>query len=215
MNINNSLIKKIDHIVKLSTEFDNVFQNLIEKKGEVDPKTIEDLYKLTQLFLFIRSEHGGIIMLMDKKKDQIKSETTELSDKLINQLYDLSSFESILENVSNLVSNVDFEFKRIAIMFPKYINKKPLILVLLTDEISKDNKYIKIIEDIKEIHPQNVYKVIQCSKGDKVNCGKVGDKKINLTANKLPTLFLINENNIIELPIEKIDSVEKLDVFLN
>jgi len=210
MDINNSLIRKIDHIVKLSDEFDNIFTSLIKKKSDMDSQTIEDLYKLTQLFIFIRSEHGGIIMLMDRKKDDIKSHSSELSDKLVNELYDLSSFDSVMENVSNLISNIDFEFKRVAMMFPKYINKKPMTLILLTNNMSKNDKYIMMINKIKEIHPENIYKVIQCEKGDKVNCGKISDKNINLTAKKIPGLFLINEHKINELPSEQIDNVEIL-----
>jgi hypothetical protein len=210
MDINNSLIRKIDHIVKLSDEFDNIFTSLIKKKSEMDSKIIEDLYKLTQLFIFIRSEHGGIIMLMDRKKDDIKSHSSELSDKLVNELYDLSTFDSVMENVSNLISNIDFEFKRVAMMFPKYINKKPMTLILLTNNMNKNDKYITMINKIKEIHPENIYKVIQCEKGDKVNCGKISDKNINLTAKNIPALFLINEHKITELPSEQIDNVEIL-----
>ncbi len=215
MNINNSLIKKIDNIVKLSGEFDEIFSGLIKKKYNTESEKIEKLYKLTQLFIFIRSEHGGVLMLIDRKKDKIKEESSELSEKLVNDLYELSTFNSLLENVSNLVSNVDFEFKRIAVMFPKYINKKPMTLILLTDNISKNNLYVEMIEKVKELHPENVYKVIECSKGDKVNCGKAGEKKINVTASKIPLMFLINENNIVELPIDKIDNEVDLEKFLS
>jgi hypothetical protein len=215
MNINNSLITKIDNIVKLSGEFDDLFFSLIKKNYKTEVEKIEKLYKLTQLFIFIRSEHGAVLMLIDRKKEQLKEQSSELSEKLVNELYELSTFTSVLENISNLVSNIDFEFKRIAVIFPKYINKKPMTLILLTNDIDKNSSYVQMIEKVKEVHPEHIYKVIECSKGDKVNCGKIGDKKINVTASKIPIMFLINENNIVELPMQKIKNEHDLENILN
>lgn len=213
MNINISLIKKIDNIVKLSNDFDKIFNSMIKisNPSDINSEQIEDLYKLTQLFIFIRSEHGGLLLLFDRKKDKILSESSELSDKLVNELYDLSTFDSILTNVAELVSNIDFEFKRIAIMYPKFINKKPMTLILFVDDIKTKNKYILMIEELKKLNPENIYKVFECEKvGEKVNCGKIFGKDININVESLPSLFLINESNISNLPLDKIKSVDML-----
>ncbi len=127
INFNNSLIQKIDNIDKISEEFDEIFTHLIKIQDikDITPEEIEQLYKLTKLYKFIRSEHGSLLILLDKKKDLIKSKSSELTEELVEDLYDLSTFDSIISNISDLVSNIDFEFKRIAIMFPNFINKKP------------------------------------------------------------------------------------------
>lgn len=217
MNINISLIKKIDNIVKLSNEFDNIFNSLIRITDPSDLKSeqIEELYKLTQLFIFIRSEHGSLLILLDRKKEKINSESSELSDQLVNELYDLSTFNSIIINASELVSNIDYEFKRIAIMFPRFINKKPMTLILLTNNIKPKNKHIKMIEELKKINPENIYKVFECGVGQKVNCGKILGKSVNITVESLPSLYLINESNISTIPLDKIENVEKLAKMIN
>ena len=203
INFNNSLIQKIDNIEKISGEFDEIFSHLINQDVKnITSNDIEQLYKLTKLFKFIRSEHGSLLILLDKKKDLIKSKSTELTDELVEDLYDLSTFDSIISNVSDLVSNIDFEFKRIAIMFPKYMNKKPLSIILFINKIDPKNKYIKMIEEVKKLYPENVYNVFECKVGSKVNCGKYNNKDLILAAKNVPSMFLINDSNITQLPIE-------------
>lgn len=204
INFNNSLIQKIDNIEKISGEFDELFSHLIKIQDvkNITPNDIEQLYKLTKLFKFIRSEHGSLLILLDKKKDLIKSKSTELTDELVEDLYDLSTFDSIISNVSDLISNIDFEFKRIAIKFPKFMNKNPLSIILFIDKNDPKNKYIKMIEEVKKIHPENIYKVFECKVGSKVNCGKYNNKDLVLAVKKDPSLFLINGSNIIQLPTE-------------
>jgi hypothetical protein len=216
INFNNSLIQKIDNIEKISGEFDELFSNLIKIQDvkNITSDNIEQLYKLTKLFKFIRSEHGSLLILLDKKKDLIKSKSTELTDELVEELYDLSTFDSIISNVSDLVSNIDFEFKRIAIMFPKFMNKKPLSIILFTDKIDPKNKYIKIVEEVKKVYPENVYKVIECKIGSKVNCGKYNNKDLILSAKNVPSMFLINDSNITMLPTENIQNSKILLEYL-
>lgn len=214
MDINNSLIKKIDNIVKLTNEFDMIFSVLRKTYQEgtiLSSEQVENIYKLTKLYMFLRSEHGSILILLDKLKDTIKSGPTELNDELINKLYDLSTFNSIVENISNLISNVDYEFKRLAIMFPKYMNKKPLTLILLSDNLERDKKYTNIFDELVKLNNERVYKVINCRKGDKVNCGIIYGKKIGFKVEKLPSMYMINEENIVELPIDQINSTEILN----
>lgn len=214
MDINNSLIKKIDNIVKLTNEFDMIFSVLRKtyKEGvELDSEQVENIYKLTKLYIFVRSEHGSILILLDRLKDRIKSGSTELDDELINKLYDLSTFSSIIENVSNLISNIDFEYKRLAVMFPKYMNKKPLTIILVSDDLDRDKNYVEIINELSKQNNERVYKVIKCQKGEKVNCGTIFGKKINIKVDALPNMYMINEENIVELPIKQITSAEILN----
>lgn len=214
MDINNSLIKKIDNIVKLTNEFDMIFSVLRKtyKEGvELDSEQVENIYKLTKLYIFVRSEHGSILILLDRLKDKIKSGSTELNDDLINKLYDLSTFTSIVENVSNLISNIDFEYKRLAVMFPKYMNKKPLTVILVSDDLDRDKNYVDIINNLSKQNNERVYKVIKCEKGEKVNCGTIYGKKINIKAEILPNMYMINDENIVELPIKQITSAEILN----
>jgi len=217
MNINISLIKKIDNIVKLSNEFDNIFNSIIKisDNTNINSEQIENLYKLTQLFIFIRSEHGGLLILFDRKKKKMNSETSELSDKLVNDLYDLSTFYSILQNISELVSNIDFEFKRIAIMFPKFMNKKPMTLILFIDDINTKNKHVDLIEEVKKLNPENIYKIFECKVGQKINCGKVLNKNVNITVENIPSLFLINESNINDMQLDKIENASELSKMLS
>ncbi len=217
MDINNSLIKKIDNIVKLTNEFDMIYSVLTKtyKQGqEVSPDDVENIYKLTKLYIFLRSEHGSILILLDRLKDTIKSGSTQLDDNLVNKLYDLSTFNSIVENVSNLISNIDFEYKKIALLFPKYMNKKPLTVVLLSDDLERDKQYVKIIEDITKLNNQHIYKVINCKQGEKVNCGNIYGRKINITVEKLPSLYMINDDNIVELPLKQISDANALNNML-
>ncbi len=214
MDINNSLIKKIDNIVKLTFEFDSIFSELSksqQSESELKPEQIENIYKLTKLYIFLRSEHGSVLILLDRLKDQVKSQSSELDDELINRLYDLSTFNSIVENVSNLINNIDFEYKRLAVMFPKYINKKPLNIILMTDNLERDDNYVKIINELSKINKEHIYKIIKCEKREKVNCGTIYGKKINITVEKLPSMYIINEDNIVELPIRQITSAEVLN----
>jgi hypothetical protein len=214
MDIINSLIKKIDNIVKLTNEFDMIFsviRKTYKEGNKLDPDQIENIYKLTKLYIFLRSEHGSVLIQLDRLKDAIKAGSTELDDALINKLYDLSIFNSIVENISNLISNIDFEYKRLAVMFPKYMNKKPVNIILLSDDLSRDNEYVEIIDELNKLNDERVYKIIECQKGEKINCGTIYGRKINIKIDKLPIMYMINEENIVELPIKQITSVESLN----
>ena len=145
----------------------------------------------------------------------MNSETSELSEKLVNDLYDLSTFYSILQNISELVSNIDFEFKRIAIMFPKFMNKKPMTLILFIDDINTKNKHVDLIEEVKKLNPENIYKIFECKVGQKINCGKVLNKNVNITVENIPSLFLINESNINDMQLDKIENASELSKMLS
>ena len=177
INFNNSLIQKIDNIEKISGEFDELFSHLIKIQDvkNITPNDIEQLYKLTKLFKFIRSEHGSLLILLDKKKDLIKSKSSELTDELV---------------------------------------EKPLSIILFIDKIDSKNKYIKMIEEVKKLYPENVYKVFECNVGSKVNCGKYSNKDLILSAKNVPSMFLINDSNITMLPTENIQNSKILLEYL-
>ena len=174
-NIDNSLIQKVDNIVKLSNDFDELFSKLIkiQEPSKINPEQINNLYEITKLYKIIRAEHGGLLILLDRKKDLIKLKSSELTEELVEDLYELSTFNSIISNVSELISNNDFEFKRIAVMFPKFMNKKPLTIMLFIKNINPDDNYIKMIEETKNMYPEHIYKVYECKAGKKINCGKI------------------------------------------
>ena len=149
--ITNSLISKTNSIINFLEEFDNIFKILIEveDKRTLTSENIQQIAKITELYIFIRSEHGSLIVLRNKLIEQITEKSTNLSDKLINDLYTLSTFDSIIENISHVISNIDFEYKKIATKFPKFINKKALILILVVK--NKEDKRTLTIENKQQI----------------------------------------------------------------
>jgi hypothetical protein len=209
MNFNILLIKKIDNILDMSAQFDKLCTQVLDDKlSEKNPSLI---YNITSLYILVRAEHGGILLLNDKMKMEITKRDTKLNDETINKLYDLSTFTSIIENIANLVSNLDFEYKKIALMFPKLIDAKQIDLVLFSKTLDKEDKYVKLIEDVKNLRNQYNYHVIECDKVNKViNCDKILKRKISINVEKLPSLFLINGDNIVELPINKINETNDL-----
>jgi hypothetical protein len=140
-----------------------------------------------------------------------------LSDKLINKLYDISTFTSVMENINNLVSNTDFEFKKVALMYPKFINNHTNHLILFTETINKEDKYVKIIEDIKKLRPENEYHIVQCDKiGKKIDCQSMIKMKLTISVDKLPSLYLIISNtNIISMQIDTIKTAEDLNKLID
>jgi hypothetical protein len=207
--ITNSLISKTNSIMKFLEDFDNIFKILINIKDIrlLTAENITQIAKLTELYIFIRSEHGSLIILLDKLKDQIQINSTNLSDKLINDQYTLSTFYSILENISHVISNIDFEYKKIATKFPKFINKKALILILVVK--NKDDEFVKIIEDLQKEFPENVYKVIINDK-EIINVKDVINKDLPLKIKKMPSLFILNDDIITEISLDENSTLESL-----
>jgi hypothetical protein len=214
MDLNISLIKKIESILEMSGKFDKICTMILGGDVDLNESSIKNIKELTSLYMSIRAEHGGIIMLNDKMKKDV--DTSSLSDTLTNKLYDLSTFTSINDNINNLVSNVDFEFKKIALMYPKLINKQTNHLLLFVKTINKEDKYIKMIEDVKKLRPENEYHIVECSDTDKkVDCGKMVGMKLSLAIDKLPCLYLVNDSNIAEIPMDQLkicgDLIKMLD----
>lgn len=216
MDLNISLIKKIESILEMSGKFDKICTEILSGNVDLNESSIKNIKELTSLYMSIRAEHGGIIVFNDKMKKDAGKQNSSLSDTIINKLYDLSTFTSISDNINNLVSNVDFEFKKIALMYPKLINKRTNHLLLFVKTINKEDKYIKMIEDVKKLRPENEYHVVECKESDKkVDCGKMVGMKLSLGIDKLPCLYLVNGTNIAEIPIDQLkicgDLIKMLD----
>jgi len=209
MNFNILLIKKIDNIMDMSTQFDKLIMPILDNNAS-EPD-VKNIYDITSLYILIRAEHGGILILNDKMRMSIIKRDNTLNDETVNKLYDLSTFTSIVANIDNLVNNIDFQYKKIALMFPDLIEKKQIDIVLFTKTLDKDDKYIKIIEEAKGLKKQNKYHVIECEKPSKViNCDKILNKCVSIKVEKLPSLYLVNDDNIAELPIDKINDANDL-----
>lgn len=217
MNLKKSLIIKIESISKQSDEFDKIFLQLLQinEKDKLSEKTIENVYTLTKLYIFTRSEHGSILLLFDKFKKTICEKSTELNDALINKMYDVSAFYSIIENISILISNIDFQFKKIALKYPKYINNRPLIILLFVDNIKTNKLMINIIEELRVLKPENIYKIIECDPGNKIKCDSILGKNIDIKVDQVPSLFIVNNNFLSEIPIEHVKKVNDLVNLIN
>jgi hypothetical protein len=208
MNFNKIVLDKINNFVLLSKKFDNNYQNAIMIQDEkIDDESRQSIFMITKYYIELRSTHGELILLIDKFKNMINS--SELTDNTntntnTNIYYDLSTFSSILSSINELVTNIDFQYKKIAIKYPNFINKKPLTILLLTDNDDEDNNFVKLLNGVKEQVPENNYKIIKCKKSDKkMKCDKILGVNMTLKIPKLPTLFIINGSNIVEIPIDK------------
>jgi hypothetical protein len=211
MDLNISLIKKIESILEMSGRFDKICTSILSGDVDLNEHSIKNIKELTSLYMSIRAEHGGVILLNDKMKKDIGTEETSLPDAIINKLYDLSTFTSISDNINNLVSNVDFEFKKIALMYPKLITKQTNHLLLFVKKIEKEDKYINMIEEVKKIRPENEYHVIECKDNEKkIDCGKLVGMKLSLGIEKLPCIYLVNGTNIVEIPLDQLNETNDL-----
>ena len=63
MNIN--IVEKTEHIIKLSVDFDNLFNEIL------NTQQVNKVNNLTKLYIYIRSEHGLLIILLDEFKKSI------------------------------------------------------------------------------------------------------------------------------------------------
>jgi hypothetical protein len=221
IDINKSLLEKIDNINKLTADFDILFDSLKDlQSSKINPEQINQLYKLTELYKSIRTEHGSLIMLFEQKKDYIKLNIDDLSSENLNKNYfDLSTFESIIKNVSEILSNIDFEFKRIAIMFPKFMKKNITTMILVVGIDNSSDNFVKIFEEVQNKHPEHIFKIFKSKANKKVNCGNIhgnlNGKDLNIVVKEVPSLFMSNGETIIKLPIENIKNATSFEQFLN
>ena len=223
-DLTNSLITKTNNIINYLEKFDNIFKILIEIKNKkmLLPENIKQIAEITELFIFIRGEHGSLILILDKFKKSILADTdTTISDELINKNYTLSTFFSIIESISAVIGNIDFEYKQIALKFPNFINKKTLTLILVVNnkehkqqKENENDKFINIIHELQKLSPENVYKIITTN--DKIiNVKDIVNKDLDLNIKSFPSLFMINGDVITEISLEQNNTLEQIKNLIN
>lgn len=217
MNFDKIILDKINNFVLLSKEFDNNYQQIVKVKNDkIDETNKKNIYLTTKYYIELREVHGELILLIDEFKNMINSSKSNDNTKMnknTNKFYDLSTFISILSSINELITNLDFQYKKIAIKYPNFINKKPLIIILFIDKDKEndENEHVKLINNIKNQVPENIYKIVKLDKLDKkIKCDKIIGINITLKIPTLPLLYVINGTNIIELPLDKIKDIETL-----
>lgn len=236
MDFNKKLIDKIDNLVKLSTEFDTGFKVVFESDADkINEQNAEILYSMTKNYILMRKEHGELILMMNKQINSINIESKEDGDKDKEQnkknkkkntdievnntmeLYNVSTFNTLLSNANDLINNIDYEYKKIALKYPKFINGGQITLILI-QSTDTDNKYMKMIEELKNSHPEHKYKIINCgdSKLDISKCEKeLEPYGIKFKSQKsLPVIYIKNKSTITEIPISKINEIEPIKQLL-
>jgi len=224
-----NLLNKIDILIKLSNDFDLGFKIIYNLEGDMlDKKNIETLYSMTKNYILMRKEHGEILLminkftnsinlntqvnkLQDKKSNKNSSKTTDnnIDNSEITQLlYDLSTFNTLLGNVNDLINNIDYEYKKIALKYPKFINKKRITLILICQE--SDNKYIELINELEKSNPEHIYKIIKCenNKEDKQRCEEEL-KEFGIKIKSSPIIYIINDKILTEIPMSN-DGIEAI-----
>lgn len=234
MDFNKKLIDKIDNLVKLSTEFDSGFKIIFDLDADkIDETNAEILYSMTKNYILMRKEHGELILMMNKQLNSINYEPKQDSKQEPNkknkknniennkekeidnamELYNVSTFNTLLSNANDLINNIDYEYKKIAIKYPKFINKGQLTLILIQSP-DTDEKYIKMIEELKNKHPEHKYKIINCTdtKTDISKCEEELDHYgIKIKSFKsLPIIYIKNNSTITEIPLSKINDIEPI-----
>lgn len=231
------LLNKIDNLVKLSTDFDSGFKIIynLDSTKQLDESKTDILYSMTKNYILMRKEHGEILLMINKftnsipfsnidiqsqsggaksNKNVSKSSINGMDDTnetIVKTLYDLSTFNTLLGNVNDLINNIDYEYKKIAIKYPKFINKKQMLIILITPNL--EDKYAKLIDEIKTSHPEHKYKTIKCEdkKDEIVKCEEeLKEYGIKIKSKTLPVIYIINDRTFTEIPISKIDGIEPI-----
>lgn len=216
MNFNKIVLDSINNLISLSREFDFNYKNVIGMQdNEIKNEDIKYIYMITKYYIEIRTLHGELLLMVDELKNSLTSSKLSKQNDNTNKLYDLSTFNSILLNINELITNIDYQYKKIAIKYPKFINKKPLTILLLTDNDDEKNTYVKLINQVKEKNPENIYKILKCNKSDKkIKCDKILGVGLTLKITSLPLIYIINGSNIVEIPVDKINDAEALSSLL-
>jgi hypothetical protein len=231
MDFNKKLIDKIDNLVKLSTEFDSGFKVIFELEAEkINEQNAQILYSMTKNYILMRKEHGELILMMNKQINSINLILKEDADKEPNkknkkknnmdieidntmELYNVSTFNTLLSNANDLINNIDYEYKKIALKYPKFINGGQITLILIQSS-NTDEKYIKMIEELKNKHPEHKYKIINCTdtKSDISKCEEeLADYGIKFKSLKsLPVVYIKNKSTITEIPLSKSNDIEPI-----
>lgn len=232
---NSKILDKINNLIKLSDDFDSGYKIIYELEPNIkmDEKNIEIIYSMTKNYIEMRKEHGEIISMMNNLTNKINTTNTENTTinsvkknknveiktdsnnqtSLDEQLYDLSTFATLLNNINDLINNIDYEYKKIALKYPKFINKNRVSIILISTEA--DEKYIKLIEKLKQEYPEYKYIILKCDNKTDINkCeNELEQYKIKIKSIKsLPIIYVISNETLTEIPISKINKIDGLDV---
>lgn len=231
------ILNKIDNLVKLSNDFDSGFKIIynLDSSSQLDEAKIEILYSITKKYILIRKEHGELLLMINKFTNSIpfdnifdeqvqtggakliknvKSDVIDITntdETITKTLYDLSTFNTLIGNINDLINNIDYEYKKIAIKYPKFINKKQMLIILITKNL--EDKYVKLMDEIKIEYSEHKYKIIKCEdkKEEITKCEEeLKEYGIKIKPKILPVIYIINDTTITEIPISKIDGIEPI-----
>jgi hypothetical protein len=230
MDFNKKILDKINLIINLSASFDSGFKIIFElENNTLDEKNIDILYSMTKNYIQLRKEHGEIILMFNKLSnsiilDEIVEESSkkttqskgkeDLNTELYNSklLYDISTFNSLLNNINDLINNIDYEYKKIAVKYPKFINKNQILIILITLSNS-DEKYINMINELKKEYLEHKYKVISLE--NKSDISKY-EKELNdygiktKSIKSLPLIYILNGGTLSKIPLSKFNNIEPI-----
>ena len=207
-----NLSNNIENILKKSTDFDFICSDILD---DLNSKNVrEKVENLTKNYINIRKSHGELLLLENNLKKNINKNIKLQKGGGKNELYDLSTFTSIIENVSNVVNNIDFEFKKIALLFPQHIGENKQNILYFKDK-NKNSKYSKWIDEIKDTKDNINFDIIELSEENKkYNLSKLTSEDIDIEVKNLPSLFIVKNNNLIEVQLGNIKNIEELKKIL-
>jgi hypothetical protein len=211
MEINKKLIDTIDIFVNKCDNFDKIYKEVINIVNNNTNENIDELYDIVTCYIEIRKEHGIIIKIYDDYKKTAKTKNDE-------EMYNLSTFNSILENVKNLVQNIDFQYKQFATYFPELVNNNLMTVILIINEKENedDKKLINMINKIKSVKYENKYKIMKCKKNsNEIKLKIKNNKYVTLKPKSIPSLYLLNKKTMTEVPGNNIKNDEILRSILN
>jgi len=203
-----NLSNNIENILKKSTDFDLICTEILENINSKDIKN--KIEKLTNNYINIRKNHGELLLLENDFKKNINKNIKLQKGGSKDELYDLSTFTSIIENVSNVVNNIDFEFKKIALLFPQHIGEKKQNVLYFKDK-NKNSKYSKWIEEIKTNNDNINFDIIELTDDNKkYNLSKLTSENIEINIKDIPSLLIIKNDNLIKVKLENIKNIDEL-----
>lgn len=230
MDLDKKILDKIDNIIKLSGDFDTGFKAVFDlDSSKLNGETADILFAMTKNYINIRKEHGEIILminkhissntnLIDQKSTKDKTLDTKIELDIPSLLYGISTFNTLLNNINDLINNIDYEYKKIAIKYPKFINSNPITIILVYSPINpEDTKYTGMIGELKLAHPEYKYKIINCN-GDKSDISRCEDElrdyDIKIKSKSLPLIYIVNKSTTTEIPIGKIQDINPIKKLL-
>lgn len=214
MNLNKSFITKIENINNITRQFDELFKYLNNiTNNNITPDNIKKMHDITNLYYSIRKDHGSLIIILEQIKKIVLEQNSLQNNELENKLFNISSFYSILNSASDIINNIDYQYKKLALKFPDYVNKRAIKLLLFINKNNEnEKKYIKIIDDIEKIYPENEYKIFEINNNPPIiiNLNKIININTKIKIEKTPTFYTFNGDTITELLGENINNVETL-----